>query len=601
MKSRSCFIFLLFSIFFQICISALGKDGDFYYAAGQAHEANKEYAKAQLDYSTAARLYAYDNDSLKLIAAKNGWYRMRSIENEFSYSLRQFKVKIKRHYPWATASQVDNWLATKEFLTRTMDGGRTFYYTSELDNLKYRDQSIMDANSEYLGNPMKKFMDFMLNGFVKADYSGYNLPYDRPKDILADLQLSILRAKIPKDGDGVVRIWWPMPIERDCQGSIVDIHIEPAEYLVSRTDPASDMGMAYFEIPISEIKGRLVVRTQIRFKHFQQRFEIDPAAILPYDKGSDLYKKYTTSSLNVSVTPEITARAQQIVGAETNPYLAAKLLNDYITAKVPYSFPEYDTNDSWGVPLSTYVEENQFGDCGYQSAYFAALCRSIGIPARACGGFQYLGNRPDTHFWSEFYLPAPYDAWIPNDVTVAEMNTQALGIPDSDMKAYNDYYFGQQDPFRMVVQNDIDIKLDPEPEDGRYFFKACLQVPLVLFYEAGKAIPMGDVDKHFYRKGTYSFNYDNAISSVPEGEIEVDAADFSLAAFSGGERFLLKDEFLGRKVSFRLAVKEFSAGNTKASLLLPERLSYIAYRLSCLNSSAGQEVFSARWVIIKKP
>ena len=36
--------------------------------------------------------------------------------------------------------------------------------------------------------------------------------------------------------------------------------------------------------------------------------------------------------------------------------------------------------------------------------YFAALCRSIGIPARAVGGYQMIQGFAGTHFWAEYYL-----------------------------------------------------------------------------------------------------------------------------------------------------------------------------------------------------
>ena len=604
MKVKSAIAVLALCVLTQVSVTDAAYDGDYYYALGQTQEAGREYPKAFRSYSRAAAFYANGTDNQKFIDAENGWYRTNSILTDFSYTLPEFKAKVKKYYPWATADDINGWLATKTFLTMDMDvlgGVKTFYYFSEVDNLKYRDQAIMDANNEYHGNPLKKFIDLMLENYAKADYSSYSAPFDRPKDILADLQFSVKKSKLPKNGDGIVRIWWPMPLNTACQGSIVEISIEPSEYLVSKTSPDSDIGVAYFEIPVDKIQGELVIRTQVRFRHFQQRFQIAPETIQAYDKESELYKKYTAPSLNIAITPEITARAKQIVGAETNPFRAAKLLNDYITANVPYSFPEYNTNDALGIPLSTYTEGRQFGDCGYQSAYFTALCRSIGIPARPSGGFQYFIGKPQSHFWSEFYLPEPYSAWIPNDVTVAEMNKEALGYSQEDLQAYGDFFFGQQDPFRMVVQNDIDIPLTPEPENGSYFFKACLQDPVMLFYGSNKAMMMSSKDRHFYCSGAYEFNYDNAINSLSGGEIQVEAKDFGLTAFGENAKFFLKDTYLGKSVEIKLSVKQFSDGNSGAVLMLPASLDHIAYRLSCLNSLKEKEAFSGRWVIIGKP
>ena len=576
------------------------KNGDYYYGIGQTQESEKNYSKALKSYSKAAALYVDEKETAKLILAKDGLYRTKSVLHDFAYSLSKFKSSIKKKYPWATKDDIDGWLNTKKpFVTMDMDGGKTYYNTGEVDNLKYRNQDIMDANNGYHKNPMKKFMDLMLNTYVKTDYSNFTIPYDRPMDLLADIQLVIKKSKLPKNGDGIVRVWWPMPINTGCQNSIVVISLEPSEYIVQQTDPNSDIGICYFEIPIAKIEKELVIRSQVRFKHYQQRFIIDPGSIQAYDTGSDLYKKYTASTLNTAITPEIQARARQIVGSETNPYLAAKLLNDYIIANVDYSFPEYDAVDAYRTPLSTYVEEHQFGDCGFQSVYFSAMCRSIGIPARAAGGFQYFTGKPQSHFWAEFYLPEPYNGWIPVDVTASEMSNEVIEYSQEDVKAFSDYFFAQQDPMRMVTQNDVDVPLSPESEDGNYYFKACLQDPVILFYSSDKIVTAFSSERKLLLNGTYSFNYENAIAAKSGIEIQLNATDFGLELFNEKTKFQLKDNYLGKDITKKLEVKEFNAGKTTVTLILPENIQNIAYKLACIPLN-GEEKISTRWVIINK-
>lgn len=574
------------------------KNGDYYYAMGQNQETGKNYSKALKSYSKAAALYVNEKEAAKLILAKDGWYRAKCVLEDFKYSLSKFKSSIKKKYPWATKDDIEGWLITKKpFISMDIDGGKTRYYTGEVDNLRYRNQDIMDGYIKDHNNSLSKFIDFILNSYAKADYSDFNIPYDRPKDILADLQLVIKKSKLPKNGDGFVRIWWPMPINTACQNSIVVISIEPSEYI--KTDPNGDIGICYFEIPIAKIEKELVIRTQVRFKHYQQRFVIDPGTIGQYDKESDLYKKYTAATLNTAITSEIETRARQIVGNETNPYLAAKLLNDYIIANVDYSYPEYDVVDAYGTPLSTYTENHQFGDCGYQSVYFSAMCRSIGIPARASGGFQYFSGKPQSHFWAEFYLPEPYNKWIPVDVTASEFSKEVSGYSESDLKAFSDYFFSQQDSMRMVVQNDVDAPMSPESEDAKYYFKACLQEPVILFYGSDKIIPMFSPDKKFLLNGTYSFNYDNAISAKSGAEIQANAADFGLELFNEKAKFELNDSYLGKNIVKKLKIKELNAGKTTVTLILPEDLQNIAYKLTCIPPKEEKKN-STRWVIVGK-
>jgi len=51
-----------------------------------------------------------------------------------------------------------------------------------------------------------------------------------------------------------------------------------------------------------------------------------------------------------------------------------------------------------GMPESEYVHTYKRGDCGAQSMYLSALCRSVGIPARTTGGFQIFSGTPAGHF-----------------------------------------------------------------------------------------------------------------------------------------------------------------------------------------------------------
>ena len=51
---------------------------------------------------------------------------------------------------------------------------------------------------------------------------------------------------------------------------------------------------------------------------------------------------------------------------------------------------------------------------------FPALCRAVGIPAKATGGYQMLpAEDPGTRFWTEYYIERY--GWIPCDTTVADV------------------------------------------------------------------------------------------------------------------------------------------------------------------------------------
>ena len=182
---------------------------------------------------------------------------------------------------------------------------------------------------------------------------------------------------------------------------------------------------------------------------------------------------------------------------------------------------------------------------------------------------------------------------------IAEMKNQVSGYSEEDLKAYSDYFFTQQDPMRMVTQNDVDTPLSPESEDGNYYFKACLQDPVILFYGSDKIITSFSSERKLLLNGTYSFNYENAIAAKSGVEIQLNATDFGLELFNEKAKFQLKDNYLGKDVTQKLEIKEFNAGKTTVTLILPENIQKIAYKLACIPPNEEEKI-STRWVIVNK-
>ena len=179
------------------------------------------------------------------------------------------------------------------------------------------------------------------------------------------------------------------------------------------------------------------------------------------------------------------------------------------------------------------------------------------------------------------------------------MSNEVIEYSQEDVKAFSDYFFAQQDPMRMVTQNDVDVPLSPESEDGNYYFKACLQDPVILFYSSDKIVTAFSSERKLLLNGTYSFNYENAIAAKSGIEIQLNATDFGLELFNEKTKFQLKDNYLGKDITKKLEVKEFNAGKTTVTLILPENIQNIAYKLACIPLN-GEEKISTRWVIINK-
>ncbi|MFC1540803.1 transglutaminase-like domain-containing protein [Candidatus Margulisiibacteriota bacterium] len=186
------------------------------------------------------------------------------------------------------------------------------------------------------------------------------------------------------------------------------------------------------------------------------------------------------------LTPAIRARARQLAGKETNPFRIARIFFDHVVWDLDYSFLPHAAISALKIPESVYTQEHNYGDCGAQSMYFAALCRSMGIPARAPGGYQLFPISQagcGTHFWAQIYLPNY--GWFPVDTSAGQIAKYVPQLTKKQQHDFADYFFGHMDPFRFLIQKDVDIPLIPVP-DGPLVFPMVLQAPTAVCAEMDK-------------------------------------------------------------------------------------------------------------------
>ncbi|MBO5137455.1 MAG: IPT/TIG domain-containing protein [Spirochaetaceae bacterium] len=155
------------------------------------------------------------------------------------------------------------------------------------------------------------------------------------------------------------------------------------------------------------------------------------------EKNRLLYTVYTSSDQCVpSDNQEIKNLCKQIIGNQTNPYLQARLiynflLDNYKLIQVPVS----DQED----PLA--LISSGIGDSYDFAIIFTALCRSAGIPAVPVSGVLVNGIRDsNNHWWSEFYLEE--FGWVPVDLGLGAGLLQDLF---HEPESRREYYFGNID------------------------------------------------------------------------------------------------------------------------------------------------------------
>ncbi len=114
----------------------------------------------------------------------------------------------------------------------------------------------------------------------------------------------------------------------------------------------------------------------------------------------------------IDPTGDMFIQARHISGSSPDPFVKVESIVRYISdsmriCEVPTGLYMYEG-------LSRSVSRNGCGDTAGISAYFAAACRALGIPARVCGGYSCSGGDPVFHCRNEFMVSN--GIWTPVDI-----------------------------------------------------------------------------------------------------------------------------------------------------------------------------------------
>lgn len=464
--------------------------GDALFGQGENAFSSSNFQKAANLFVLAKENYSAAGNHAGYIRARDMMFLSAGAGNTFPYNRSEIEDAMALAFPNVSAAQRDAWLDAP--MTATLQSeGETWYFSETIFNVKNHNPYLLreeNARAHYTSG-----YDELVPLITAPWKNGYGT-YGAPVAYTGSTDLEIPRGELP--ANGTLKIWMPVPIEYGPQTNVTIISVEPARYVKSSTGTGADIGIVYLEIPLEEITDPfLTISARYRFVQHEQRFIVVPAKVLPYNTGSPEYRKYTGSSKNVAVTPEIKAKALSIVGNETNPYLRAQKIYWNIVTTLPYSHAPHMWLDATNTPESRYVLDTGIGDCASQSLYFAALCRSLGIPARATGGYQTITGPAGTHIWAEFYVEGY--GWIPADVTVAEGGDTSYNATPADLQRYKSYFFGSLDPYRFVIQKSLDLPVVPDPGDAtvppfgwvqnpKIVCDACEENPMILSFTYSK-------------------------------------------------------------------------------------------------------------------
>ncbi len=423
-------------------------------------QANKAYD--QMNYTEAEGLYAEALPKLRSEGNQEDadtclmqLYNSQLFPVVYPWSEAEIRQQLDEKYPQVAADVKDGWIAGGEMETRTIDG-EIRYFFSAADNIKYRHLDVMRQDAKMMASYDALLPNFINNVIPASNLQSFSA-YVNPVTYEGTETLNVLRSDLPESG--TLKLWWPVPINDGPQTGVTITSITPADYVKLPASTDQDIGMIYMEVPLEKLTQSLAITVNFRFTRAEQRFRVDPANIGDYDTSDPTYKEYTASDANIEITPEISQTAQQVVGSETNPYNQARLLYYYVINNINYSFMPHQALWPRGQAESVYVQKYRRGDCGAQSMYFSALCRSLGIPARATGGFQLFSGDFGSHFWAEFYLPNY--GWVPVDTSAAQIAMFPADLTQEQRQTFMDFFFANLDSMRCTIQKNVDVAFVP--------------------------------------------------------------------------------------------------------------------------------------------
>jgi transglutaminase-like putative cysteine protease len=161
----------------------------------------------------------------------------------------------------------------------------------------------------------------------------------------------------------------------------------------------------------------------------------------------------------VPVNETFKTLAEQATAGKKDDLDRAKALYDHVLGRMRYD----KSGTGWGRGDAIYACDAKTGNCSDFHAYFIALSRSVGIPARFAIGATIPADKNEGaiegyHCWAEFFADG---RWVPVDISEAWKNPKLA-----------DYYFGHNPANRFELTRGRDLIVDPAPASGPINFLA---------------------------------------------------------------------------------------------------------------------------------
>jgi transglutaminase-like putative cysteine protease len=256
----------------------------------------------------------------------------------------------------------------------------------------------------------------------------------------------VYRVKLPEI-KGEARVWIPLA-KTDAFQTVAEekLNIPVKWERVQDRDYRNDICVLY---PQSSDSGNTV----------EVRYRVTRKEKASYSASTAEAARYLRPETLVPVNETFRTLAQKATAGKTDDLERAKALYNHVIGRMRYD----KSGTGWGRGDAMYACDVRTGNCTDFHAYFIALARSVGIPARFAIGATIPADKNEGtiegyHCWAEFLAGG---RWVPVDISEAWKNPKLA-----------DYYFGHNPANRFELTKGRDLVVDPEPASGPINFLA---------------------------------------------------------------------------------------------------------------------------------
>jgi hypothetical protein len=396
------------------------------------------FASAGCRQSSESKQSDLRSDSLAQIAER--------IALDFPYTENEINLQLKEKAGVFTAEEKADW-EKKNWLEWKIINGEKRYFSRAVSNLQLirsfhnqRSQrdSLEAADPEMIHR--KKHTRSIINASVESADPVI------PVSMTINYTLTVNPDAVPS-GE-IIRCWLPYPKENHPRQKNVRLLSASGENFTIAPDSAIHRTI-YMEAR-SEKGLPMVFRVSCSFESSGQYFDPGKMAITPYDKGSALYRKFTSEEIpHICFTEKVSNLADSIAGSEDNPFETVRKIYLWFTGNIPWAgAQEYSIMPD----IPEYVIRNRRGDCGMQTFLFMSMLRYKGIPVRWQSGWKVPPDAKNLHDWCEVYFEGA--GWVPLDIS--------YGLQYSDDQKTREFYISGIDSYRLIVNEGVAGRFYPE-------------------------------------------------------------------------------------------------------------------------------------------